>query len=88
MKKHKGYLNWEWPNGSMVGDPKDMKKPKEKTYWIVKDPEGDLDVRHFEDTKRDCLGSLLCRTGLEPKGWKKCRQIGWKIVKVKLVECK
>ncbi len=77
MKKHKGYLNWEWPNGSMVGDPKDMKKPKEKTYWVAKDVYGAIILSSINYLKKDAKIWLCNSLGRPMKG---------KIVKVKLVE--
>ncbi len=65
-----------------------MKKPKEKTYWVVKDADGDLDSGHLCDTRKEAHFSTIVRTGMTPDNWEECQAEGWKIVKVKLVECK
>jgi len=63
-----------------------MKKPKEKTYWTLKEPNGDL-WHHFykvkNNIKKDLEGRIFFPTKLSD-----LKKQGWEIVKVKLVEIK
>lgn len=60
-----------------------MKKPKEKTYWIIISPYGVTDLPKLYLSESHAMTMLRVIRG---KSQEKIKEEGWKIVKVKLVE--